>query len=127
MVKTRFRFVSPLAVTLLAAVLIPFSNLSAKNLGDYQLGDKLEEDIVATTKMSFVDAEATQTERDKEAQRVPVIFRYFTNAPDDLEARFRQEVVKTHESFLQAVNKSFGHRTLSTEELGSFKFQSLAM
>jgi membrane-associated HD superfamily phosphohydrolase len=127
MVKTGFRFVSPLAVTLLAAVLIPFSNLSAKNLGDYQLGDKLEEDVVATTKMSFVDTEATQAERDKEAQRVPVIFRYFTNAPDALEARFRQAVEKTHESFLESVNKSFGHRTLSAEELGSFKFESLAM
>ena len=126
MVRARLRFVSPLAVTLLAALVLPLDNLSAKNLGDYQLGDKLEEDVVATTKLNFVDVEATQAARDKEAQRVPVIFRYYTNAADDLEARFRQAFVNTHESFLQSVNKSFGHRTLSAEEIDSFKFQSLA-
>ncbi len=126
MVKAGFRFVSPLAVTLLAALVLPLCNLSARNLADYQLGDKLDEDIVATTKLNFVDVEATQAARDKEAQRVPVIFRYYTNAADDLEARFRQAFVKTHENFLQAVNKSFGHRTLSADEIDSFKFQSLA-
>ena len=55
MVRARLRFVSPLAVTLLAALVLPLCNLSAKNLGDYQLGDKVEEDIVATTKLNFVD------------------------------------------------------------------------
>ena len=41
--------------------------------------------------------------------------------------RFRQEFIQTRENFLASVEKDFGHRTLSAEELGSFKFQSLAM
>jgi 7TM-HD extracellular len=56
---------------------------------------------------------------------VPVIFRYYINAGDDLEARFRQAFAKTHDNFQQALYKSFGHRVLSPEEIRSFKFQSL--
>ena len=121
MVKVGFR------TAFLLAALLPILQLSARDLGDYQLGDRAEEEIVATAKLSFVDVEATQSERDKEAQRVPVVVRYYTNAADDLEARFRQAFVKTHEGFLQSLNRSFGHRTLSAEEIDSFKFQSLAL
>ena len=122
MVKAAIRLVS-----LAAVALLPAFRLSAKNLNDYQLGDKLEEDIIATSKISVVDPEGTQALKDKEATRIPVVVRYYTNAADDLEARFRQSFVTTRENFLQAVNKSFGHRKLSAEELGSFKFDSLAM
>jgi hypothetical protein len=122
MVKPGFRVVS-----LVAAVLLPIFNLSAKNLGDYQLGDQVEEDIVASSKISVVDLEGTQALKDKEAARVPVVVRFYTNAADEVEARFRQSFAKTREDFLQAVNKSFGHRALSAEELSSFKFDSLAM
>jgi hypothetical protein len=122
MVKAGLRFSA-----LLAVALLPVSNLSAKALADYQLGDKAEEDIVATAKLSFVDPEATQVMRDKEALRVPVIVRYYTNAADDLEARFRQEFAATRESFLSSIDKAFGHRTLTGEELSSFKFDSLAI
>ena len=91
------------------------------------MGDKAEEDIVATAKLNFVDVEGTQAERDKEAQRVPIILRYYPNAADEVEAQFRQAVAKTHEQFGQSITKSFGHRMLSTEEIDSFKFQSLAV
>ena len=122
MVKASSRF-----ALILAVALLPFFNLSAKELADYQLGDKAEEDIVATSKLSFVDPDATEVMREKEAQRVPVIIRYYTNAANDLEARFRQEFAATRANFLDSVNKAFGHRTLSAEELSSFKFDSLAV
>jgi hypothetical protein len=122
MVKARSRF-----VLILAIALLPILNLSAKELADYQLGDKAEEDIVATSKLSFVDPDATEVMREKEAQRVPVIIRYYTNTANDLEARFRQEFAATRENFLSSINKAFGHRTLSAEELSSFKFDSLAV
>jgi membrane-associated HD superfamily phosphohydrolase len=121
MVKAVFRVAS-----LAAVALLPIFNLSAKALGDYQIGDKLEEDIVATSKISVVDPDGTQALKEKEALRVPVVVRYYTNAADELEARFRQEFASTRENFLQAVEKSFGHRTLTAEELSSFKFDSLA-
>jgi len=120
MVKAVFRIAALVAVALPAL-------LSAKDLGEYQFGDKVEEDIVATSKLSFLDIDATQAERDREAQRVPLIIRYYTNAADDVEVRFREAFVKTHDDFLRAVERSFGHRTLSDEEIASFRFQSLAI
>src|SRR6185312_1580150 len=114
-------------ISLLLALLLPIGTLSAKDLGDYQLGDKAEEDIVATSKLNFVDVQGTQAERDKEAQRVPIILRYYPNAGDDVEAQFRLAFAKTREQFLRSLNKSFGHPTLSSQEIGSFKFQSLAI
>src|SRR3569833_1405106 len=112
---------------LLALALLPASALYAKDLGDYQLGDKADEDIVATAKLNFVDVDGTQAARDKEAQREPIILRYFPNAAEDVEAQFHRAFANTHEQFLQSINKSFGHRTLSADEIDSFKFQSLAM
>jgi membrane-associated HD superfamily phosphohydrolase len=122
MVKAGLRFIPFLAVALL-----PIFNLPARDFTDYQLGDKAEEDIVATTKLSVVDPEGTQAMKEKEAMRVPAIVRYYTNAADDIEARFREAFDKTRENFLDSVNKDFGHRTLSAEELSSFKFNSLAV
>jgi hypothetical protein len=122
MVKTSSRF-----ALILAVALLPILNLIAKELADYQLGDKAEEDIVATSKLSFVDPDATETMREKEAQRVPIIIRYYTNAANDVESRFRREFAATRENFLESINKAFGHRTLSADELSSFKFDSLAV
>jgi membrane-associated HD superfamily phosphohydrolase len=122
MVKAGPRF-----ALILAVALLPIASLSAKELADYQLGDKAEEDIVATTKLSVVDPEGTAAMKEKEAMRVPAIVRYYTNAADDLEARFRHEFVQTRENFLSSVEKDFGHRTLSAEELSSSKFDSLAV
>src|SRR5947208_4878859 len=72
MVKSAIRLAS-----LAAVALLPIFHLSAKNLNDYQLGDVVEEDIVATSKISVVDPEGTQAMKDKEAARVPVVVRYY--------------------------------------------------
>jgi hypothetical protein len=122
MVKAGSRF-----ALICAVALLPILNLSATELADYQLGDKAEEDIVATEKLSVVDPEGTEAMKEKEALRVPAVVRYYTNAADELETRFRRDFVQTRESFLASVEKTFGHRTLSAEELSSFKFESLAV
>lgn len=122
MVKSAFRFVPVLALALL-----PLLNLPAKELGDYQVGDKAEEDIVATSKLSFVDPEATEALRKQEAARVPIVIRYYTNTADSVEAQFRQSFAQARENFLAALNKTFGHTQLSADELASFKFNSLAI
>ena len=121
MVKAGFRFVTVLAV------ILPVLSLSAKNLADYQVGDKAEEDIVATVKLSFVDPDGTDALRQKEAQRVPVIIRYYTNTSDQVEGRFRQVFNQTRANFLESVTKAFGYPQLSPDELSSFKFKSLAI
>lgn len=120
MVKTCIRLIL-FSVTVALLVL----NLSAKNLADYQIGDKAEEDVVAPTKLSFVDVDETEAMRQSNAQRVAVVIRYYTNAAYDLDARFRAIFSKTQVNFLKEVDDAFGHPTLSAEELGSAKFQSL--
>lgn len=120
MVKTCIRF----TLFLLALSLLPL-NLSARNLADYQIGDKAEEDIVAPTKLSFVDVDETEAMRQSNSLRVAVVIRYYTNAADELDARFREIFSKTQVNFLKEVDDAFGHPTLSAEELGSPKFQSL--
>jgi len=121
MVKAGFRFVAVLALTL------PVLSLSAKDLADYQVGDRVEQDIVTPVKLSFVDPEGTEAMRQKETQRVPIVIRYYTNTADLVEARFHRAFAQTRVNFLESVNKVFGHRQLSAEELSSFKFQSLAV
>jgi membrane-associated HD superfamily phosphohydrolase len=120
--KAGFRIAS-----LLATALLTVFNISAKDLADYQLGDRAEEDILATAKLNFVDPDGTKAEREKEAQHLPVILRYYTNAAVNVEAQFRRAFASTREDFLRALDKSFGHRTLSAEEINSFKFQSLEL
>jgi membrane-associated HD superfamily phosphohydrolase len=113
--------------SLLIALALFSSSLCAKDLGDYQIGDKAEQDIVATSKLNFVDVEGTRAEREKEAQRIPVVVRYYPNTADNIEARFRQAFATTQEQFLQSINKAFGHVPLSESEIESLKFESLAM
>jgi membrane-associated HD superfamily phosphohydrolase len=121
MVKASLRF-----VPLLAACLLPLVSLSAKDLADYQIGDKADEDIVATTKLTVADPDGTEALKQKEAQHVPVVIRYYTNAANMVEARFRDSIHKVRGNFLKSVNKSFGHQPLSADELGSSGFESLA-
>lgn len=122
MVKTGLRFVS-----LFTLVFLPVLHLPAKPLADYQLGDKAEEDIAATTRLTVVDPDGTEALRQKEAQRVPVVIRFYTNTADDVENRFREAFIVTQGNFLETVNNAFGHRTLSVNELASAKFYSLAV
>lgn len=114
-------------ILVVVAALPPVFHAGAKEIGDYQLGDKAEQDIVATTSLSVVDAEGTEAMKEKEAMHVPAIVLYNTNAADELEARFRGIFSDTRRNFLDSVNKDFGHQKLSDQELSSFKFESLAI
>ncbi len=120
MVNARFR------IPLLAALaLLPVFNLPAKNLADYQIGDKAEEDIVATAPISIVDPEGTEALKQKEAFHVLAIVRYDTNAADEVEEHFRRNFEKTRNNFLKALNTSFGHKQLTADELTSEQFYSV--
>jgi len=122
MVKTGLRF-----CFLFAFALLPVLHLPAKPLADYQLGDKAEEDIVATTRLTVVDPDGTEALKQKEAQRVPVVIRYYTNAADDVVNRFRDAFITTQDNFLETVYQSFGHRQLSVNDLALSKFYLLAV
>ncbi len=119
MVNRRFR------ILLFSTALLAALPLGAKNLANYQVGDKVDEDIIATAPVSVVDPEATEALKQKEAFHVLAIVRYDTNAADEVEEHFRRNFEKTRNNFLKALNESFGHKQLGAEELTSEKFYSL--
>lgn len=112
---------------LVTLAILPVFHLSAKLLGDYQLGDAAEEDIVATTRLTVVDPDGTEALRQKEVQRVPVVIRYYTNSADEVAKRFRDAFITTQDNFLETVYQSFGHRKLSVNDLAWSKFYLLAI
>lgn len=122
MVKTGLRFFS-----LLTLALLPVFHLSAKPVSDYQIGDKAEDDIIATTHLTVVDPDGTEALRQKEAQRVPMVIRYYTNAADAVVNRFRDAFIMTQDNFLETVYQSFGHRKLPVNDLAWSKFYLLAI
>lgn len=122
MVKASLR-----SLLVLAAALPLVFHAGAKEIADYQLGDRAEQDIVATSALSVVDPAGTEALKEKEAMHVPAIVIYNTNAADEIEAKFREAFSETRKNFLDSVNKDFGHQKLSDQELSSFKFESLAI
>jgi hypothetical protein len=120
MVNPRPRLFAGAVLTLL----LTFS-LSAKDWTDYQPGDAAEQDIVTPVSLTVVDADATAAMKQKEAAQVPLILRLDTSVADSVEERFRQAFKKTRSSFLSAVQKAFGRRTLNPADLQSIEFQQL--
>jgi hypothetical protein len=121
MVKAITRF-------LLAGVALSLiSDLSAKDLLDYQIGDKVESDIVAPVELTVVDAEATEALKQKEAYKVPVVIRVYTNVADEVIQSFQEAFLQTRTNFLEAVEKTFSQRKLSPWDLSSGAFQELAV
>ena len=112
-------------ILLLTMVFLPIGSLSARDLADYHIGDQVEEDIVAPTTLSIMDPEATQVLKQKEADKVPMVIRFYTNTADTVETHFRTAFTQTHENFLSAVEAAFGHRTLTGQEIASEKFSQL--
>ena len=71
------------------AALCLVSPLSAKDLAAYRVGDIAERDIVAPASLVVPDADATAALRRKEAERAPVIMRFFSGAAEEVENSFR--------------------------------------
>lgn len=113
------------AVLLAAVVLSLALPLFGNEPAEYQIGDRAKEDIIATAHLTVVNPDATDALKQKEMLRVPVVIRFYTNAVDDAEAQFRQSFMRSHDNFLDALEKTFGMRVVSAEDIASDKFQSL--
>ena len=93
-------------LTLLAA--FTFSSLlklPATEFSDYKIGDIAREDIIARAQMVVIDPEETAALKQKEAGRVPVIWRYYTNAVDEVEGAFRSAFAVTRSNLLIVVER----------------------
>jgi hypothetical protein len=105
-----------------ASALLLISSAAAKDLADYKLGDRVEEDISTPTALVVIDADATAALKEKEGERVPVIFRFFPNATDETMTAFHEAFTKTRGNFLDAVEHAFDKRKLDSNALALDKF-----
>jgi len=106
----------------LAALLVWPAALSAKDLAEYQIGDKAEEDIVAPHQLVVVDHSATAALKEREGQRIPAVLRFNPRAPDEAEAAFRNSFAETRSNFLAAVTTAFPASPAGELDLATTRF-----
>ncbi|MEY2429969.1 MAG: hypothetical protein QOJ40_2854 [Verrucomicrobiota bacterium] len=115
-------------ITLIAALaLLCLSKLSATEFSDYKIGDAAKEDLVARGPLVVIDAEGTAALKEKEAARVPAVWRYYTNNADQVDNRFRAAFAAAHSNFLNAIEVTFGRQRLGPAAVAAPKFHRLAM
>jgi len=105
---------------ILAAV--GLSVVHAKSPSDYRLGDQITEDIVTPVPLMVVDSDATQALKRKEANRIPVIFRYNETAVAAAEASLREAFAQARSNFLARVAAGFGRSELNASQMESDQF-----
>ena len=108
-----------------ASALLLISSAAAKDLADYKLGDRVEDDVSTPASLIVIDADATAALKEKEGERVPVIFRFYPNAADEVTTAFHEAFTKTRGNFLDAVEHAFDKRQLESTALTSDKFNRL--
>ena len=115
-------------IVLLAALALPsFLKLSATEFSDYKIGDVAREDILARGQLVVIDAEETAALKQKESNRVPVVWRYYTNTADEAENDFRSVFASTRSNFLSAVEVAFDRPRLGLPGVATPKFHRLTM
>jgi hypothetical protein len=79
------------AQIILLAAFLTRSVIAADNPSPphYRLGDTATADVVTPVALVVVDAEATESLRQQEAARIPVIYRFNPKSADEVEASFR--------------------------------------
>lgn len=95
----------------------------AKDPAEYRLGDQITEDIVTPVPLMVVDPTATKALKDKEENRIPVIFRYNTAALATVEAELRETFSLARSNFLFLMHSSFHHTRLNDTQVESAQFQ----
>lgn len=98
---------------------------SAKDLAEYRLGDKLAEDIVTPVPLMVVDPSATEALKEKESQRIPVIFRFDKTVSTLVESEMRETFSLARSNFVRLMHSSFHHTKLEEDQLESEQFEKL--
>jgi hypothetical protein len=111
-----------LPATLLLTTLL---SASAKELTDYRIGDRIDADLVTPLPLMVVDPAATEALKEKEAQRIPVLFRYDKSAAINVEADLREKYSLARSNFLFLMHSSFHHTRLEEEQIATEQFDKL--
>jgi len=110
------------------AALLAFTSIfsaAAKDLAEYRLGDPVTEDIITPVPLMVVDPEATAALKQKEAQRIPVVFRHDKSAAAFVEVELRETFSLARSNFVRLMHSSFHHTRLEPANLPTQQFSKL--
>ncbi len=99
--------------------------LHAKDQLDYRVGDKAAEDIVTPVQLTVVDPVATETLKDRESTRVPVVFRHNEHSAILVEDDVRATFAAARSNFVFLMHSSFHHTKLEEDAIASDQFDRL--
>lgn len=109
----------------LALVLTALLSASAKELTEYRIGDRVEADIITPLPLMVVDPAETDALKDKEAQRIPVVFRFDKSAATSVETDLREKYSLARSNFLFLMHSSFHHTRLEEQQIATEQFDKL--
>lgn len=121
MVKTLFRF----SVSAVVFLSITLASVVAKELAEYRVGDIVAEEVLAPVPLLVIDSEATAALKEKESQRVPVVFRFDRTVAALVELELRESFSQARSNFLQLMHSSFHHTKLEEYQLQTEQFEKL--
>jgi hypothetical protein len=89
---------------------------------EYQVGDRATANVVTPVQLVVIDQERTEALRREEAQRVPAIFRFNTNAAAEAELKMLTAYTAAKEGFLKAVERTYKKRVLDEAIIAQDQF-----
>ena len=110
---------------LLALLLLLPCKFQAAEIPDYQLGDTVHADIITPLQLVVIDPDQTATLKQKEASRVPVVCRYYTNANHETESALLAALSSSKSNFLERIAATFHHFPLEAQTVASDRFQRM--
>ena len=111
-----------LPATLFLAILLP---VAAKEITEYRIGDRVDADIITPLPLMVVDPAETDALKEKEAQRIPVVFRFDKSAAISVEADLREKYSLARSNFLFLMHSSFHHTRLEEDQIATEQFDKL--
>lgn len=98
---------------------------AAKDLAEYRVGDKVVENIVTPVPLMVVDPAATEALKEKESQRIPVIFSFDKTAAAVVDTEMRETFSLARSNFVRLMHSSFHHTRLEEDQLETEQFDKL--
>lgn len=110
----------------LALVLLTAFSLRA-DVPDYKLGDTAREDVITPVPLSVLNRDGTETLKNREASRIPLVFRMNTNAPAEAEAALRASFYSARTNFEDALHRTMKGRPDNERVVGSVLFDQAVL
>lgn len=97
----------------------------AKDVAEYRVGDQVAENITTPVALMVVDSVATEALKEKESQRIPVVFRHDKSAAAFVEMEMRETFSLARSNFVRLMHSSFHHTRIEEEQLETEQFSKL--